>query len=141
MPLGTRKKRPACSRQNMSIVLCIYAILLLQNYLLWFGFSIKYSFISGINILPCCQITSTVFLGFFLAFFLSFFVFSETLPIVCRNIFGSKSEDGFMKKAETYRCYVYSNKIKQDATVARYLFTAKSLHMFRVSIETIIWST
>jgi len=27
----------------------------------------------------------------------------------------------------------YINKIQQDATVCRYLFTAKSLYMFRVS--------
>jgi len=37
--LRTReKKSPACSRQNMSILLCIYAILLLHNYVLWFGY-------------------------------------------------------------------------------------------------------
>ena len=29
---------------------------------------------------------------------------------------------------------LYINKIQQDATVCRYLFTAKSLYMFRVSI-------
>ena len=28
----------------------------------------------------------------------------------------------------------YINKIQQDETVCRYLFTAKSLYMFRVSI-------
>ena len=35
----------------------------------------------------------------------------------------------------------YINKIQQDATVCRYLFTAKSLCMFRVSIAPIIRST
>ena len=35
----------------------------------------------------------------------------------------------------------YINKIQQDATVCRYLFTAKSLHMFQVSIAPIIRST
>jgi len=33
------------------------------------------------------------------------------------------------------------NKIQQDATVCRYLFTAKSLYTFRVSIAPIIRST
>jgi hypothetical protein len=33
------------------------------------------------------------------------------------------------------------NKIQQDSTVCRYLFTAKSLYMFRVSIAPIIKST
>jgi len=33
------------------------------------------------------------------------------------------------------------NKIQQDATVCRYLFTAKSLCMFRMSIAPIIRST
>ena len=33
------------------------------------------------------------------------------------------------------------NKIQQDATVCRYLFTAKLLYMFRVSISPIIRST
>ena len=37
--------------------------------------------------------------------------------------------------------YVYIHKIQQDATVYRYLFTAKSLYMFRVSIAPIIRST
>ena len=32
----------------------------------------------------------------------------------------------------------YINKIQQDATVCRYLFTAKLLYMFRVSIAPII---
>jgi hypothetical protein len=36
---------------------------------------------------------------------------------------------------------LYINKILQDATVCRYLFTAKSLYMFRVSIAHIIRST
>ena len=36
---------------------------------------------------------------------------------------------------------IYINKIQQDATVCRYLFTAKSLYMFRVSIAPIIRST
>jgi len=36
---------------------------------------------------------------------------------------------------------VYINKIQQDATVCRYLFTAKSLDMFRASIAPIIRST
>jgi len=31
----------------------------------------------------------------------------------------------------------YINMIQQDATVCRYLFTAKSLYMFRVSIAPI----
>ena len=35
----------------------------------------------------------------------------------------------------------YINKIQQDATVCMYLFTAKSLYMFRVSIAPIIMST
>jgi len=33
------------------------------------------------------------------------------------------------------------NKIQQDATVCRYLFTAKSLYMFRASIAPIVRST
>jgi hypothetical protein len=37
--------------------------------------------------------------------------------------------------------YVYINKIQQDATVCRYLFTAKLLNMFRVSIAPIIRGT
>ena len=37
--------------------------------------------------------------------------------------------------------FVYINKIQQDATVCRYLFTAKLLYMFRVSIVPIIRST
>jgi len=36
---------------------------------------------------------------------------------------------------------VYINKIQQGATVYRYLFTAKLLYMFRVSIASIIRST
>ena len=36
---------------------------------------------------------------------------------------------------------IYINKIQQDATVRMYLFTAKSLYMFRVSIAPIIRST
>jgi len=35
----------------------------------------------------------------------------------------------------------YINKIQQDATVCRYLFTANLLYMFRVSIANIIRST
>ena len=35
----------------------------------------------------------------------------------------------------------YINKIQQDATVCRYLFTAKLLYMFRASIAPIIRST
>jgi len=38
-------------------------------------------------------------------------------------------------------CTLYINKIQQDATVWRYLFTAKSLYMFRVYIASIIRST
>jgi len=36
---------------------------------------------------------------------------------------------------------VYINKIQQDATVCRYLFTAKSLYMFGASVAPIIRST
>jgi len=36
---------------------------------------------------------------------------------------------------------LYINKIQQDATVCRYLFTAKSLYMFRVYIAPIIRRT
>ena len=36
---------------------------------------------------------------------------------------------------------LYIKKIQQDATVCRYLFTAKSLYIFRVSIAPIIRST
>ena len=36
---------------------------------------------------------------------------------------------------------LYINKIQKDATVCRYLFTAKLLYMFRVSIAPIIRST
>jgi len=36
---------------------------------------------------------------------------------------------------------MYNNKIQQDATVYRYLYTEKSLYMFRVSIAPIIRST
>jgi len=39
------------------------------------------------------------------------------------------------------RVHIYINKIQQDATVCRYLFTAKSLYMFRLSIAPIIRST
>jgi len=35
----------------------------------------------------------------------------------------------------------YINKIQQDATVCRYLFTEKVLYVFRVSIASIIGST
>jgi len=35
----------------------------------------------------------------------------------------------------------YVNKIQEDATVCRYLFTAELLYMFRVSIAPIIRST
>ena len=38
-------------------------------------------------------------------------------------------------------CLGCINKIQQDATVCRYLFTAKSLYMFQVSIAPIIRST
>jgi len=37
--------------------------------------------------------------------------------------------------------YLYINKIQKGATVCRYLCTAKSLHVFRVSIAPIIRST
>jgi len=37
--------------------------------------------------------------------------------------------------------YSYINKIQQDATVCRYIFTGKSLYIFRVSIAPIIRST
>ena len=37
--------------------------------------------------------------------------------------------------------WLYINKIQQDATVCRYLFTAKSLYVFRASIAPIIRST
>ena len=49
--------------------------------------------------------------------------------------------------ANAPQCYVirtlhiFFNKIQQDATVCRYLFTAKSLYMFRVSIAPIIRCT
>ena len=50
--------------------------------------------------------------------------------------------------AQTFACFAkmqrlmcYINKIQQDATVFRYLFTAKSLYVFRVSIAPIIRST
>jgi len=36
---------------------------------------------------------------------------------------------------------MYINKIQQDATICRYLFTVKLLYMFRVSIAPIIRST
>ena len=36
---------------------------------------------------------------------------------------------------------VYINKMQQDVTVCRFLFTAKLLYMFRVSIVPIIMST
>ena len=39
------------------------------------------------------------------------------------------------------RVLVHINKIQRDATVCRYLFTAKSLYMFWVSIAPIIRST
>jgi len=39
------------------------------------------------------------------------------------------------------RAALYINKIQQDSTVCRYLFTAKLLYMFRVSIAPIIRST
>ena len=39
------------------------------------------------------------------------------------------------------RRIIYINKIQKDATLCRYLFTAKSLYMFRVSIAPIIRST
>ena len=39
----------------------------------------------------------------------------------------------------TQRLYIY--KIQQDTTVCRYLFTAKSLYMFRASIAPIVRST
>ena len=47
---------------------------------------------------------------------------------------------------ERFQCYVIRtlpvfNKIQQDATVCRSLFTAKSLYIFRVSIAPIIRST
>jgi len=37
--------------------------------------------------------------------------------------------------------YIYINKIQQDATVCRYLFTVKLLYIFRVSIAPIIRNT
>jgi len=37
--------------------------------------------------------------------------------------------------------YSYINKIQQDATVCRYIFSAKLIYMFRVSIVPIIRST
>ena len=40
-----------------------------------------------------------------------------------------------------YCVLLYINKIQQDATVCRYLFAAKSLYIFRVSIAPIIRST
>jgi len=36
---------------------------------------------------------------------------------------------------------LYINKIQKDATIRRYLFTVKSLYIFRVSIAPIIRST
>ena len=44
-------------------------------------------------------------------------------------------------KYTKYTVWLYINKIQRDATVCRYLFTAKLLYMFRVSIAPIIRST
>jgi len=52
------------------------------------------------------------------------------LGLPCRNCDRFPTHKGF-----------YINKIQQDATVYTYLFTAKSLYMFRVSITPIIRST
>jgi hypothetical protein len=41
----------------------------------------------------------------------------------------------------TDKINIYIKKIQQDATVCRYLFTAKLLYMFRMSIAPIIRST
>ena len=46
-----------------------------------------------------------------------------------------------MKPDDQIPPYVYINKIQQDATLRRYLFAAKLLYMFRVSIAPNIRST
>ena len=44
-------------------------------------------------------------------------------------------------KIQSNNVIKYINKIQQDATVCRYLFTANLLYMFQVSIAPIIRST
>jgi hypothetical protein len=44
----------------------------------------------------------------------------------------------FKRFRNTQHCVLYINKIQQDATVSRCLFTAKLLYIFRVSIAPII---
>jgi hypothetical protein len=63
------------------------------------------------------------------------------------RFYGTDSEGGLMKKKKIVE-YIYRelnnfhiNKIQQDATVCRCLFTEKSLYMFQVSIAPIIRST
>ena len=46
-----------------------------------------------------------------------------------------------IRKAKKVIRDAYINRIQQDAAVLRYLFTAKSLYMFRVSIAPIVRST
>ena len=55
---------------------------------------------------------------------------------ICANILPSKLRSSvYIARCNTSRklIFQYINKIQQDATVCRYLFTAKLLYMFRVS--------
>jgi len=61
---------------------------------------------------------------------------STLRPLKNMNIDFKKYSFFFYSSFECFLSYI--NKIQQDGTVCRYLFTAKSLYMFRVSIAPII---
>ena len=77
------------------------------------------------------------------------FIENEKCAAVCEfHVLFATSVDSVLTRASrafmsalTKLLTIYINKIQQDATVCRYLFTAKSLYMFRVSIAPINRST
>ena len=80
-----------------------------------------------------------------LQFLLSIFVLQCSILIFIYTWFLPKTDGrcSFINRQgmnKNVHSYFYTNKIKQDATVSRYLFTEKSLYMFRVSIAPIIRS-
>ena len=92
-------------------------------YTLRFFFSLKCSLFH--NILPDdAQYTGTV-----------------TLRMGCDSHIFTENDKYMIRILEFTDEILYINKIQQDATVWRCLFTAKLLYMFRVSIAPIISST
>jgi len=140
VPLGTTSARPApCSAKHSVVRILVWAIFLSPG---------TCSFISLLN----NSINSPSWLPK-LTVVLRKFYFVKTKASLCLGMFAmlicllayshtlvtgehSKILNSWLRASQ-----LYINKIRQNATVCRYLFTAKSLYMFPVSIAPIIRST